>query len=92
MKKLNAKGHYVGPHSDQHLLYAPWENRDSLLLSKSEFEADLMANIQKLKAIGVTEINKFVAPYEWYNKQIAEWSNDLGLELYNFTHRLKDCS
>ena len=83
------QGHYVGPHSDQHLLYAPWENRDSLLLSKEEFNKDLIANVDKLNKLGVKNINKFVAPYEWYNTEIAAWSKELGLDLYNFTPGLR---
>lgn len=30
VKKVINSGHYVGPHSDQHLLYCDWEQRDSL--------------------------------------------------------------
>lgn len=89
LKKLSMQGHYVGPHSDQHLLYAPWENRDSLLLSKEEFNKDLIANVDKLNKLGVKNINKFVAPYEWYNTEIAAWSKELGLDLYNFTPGLR---
>jgi len=29
LKVINS-GHYVGPHSEQHLLYCDWEQRDSL--------------------------------------------------------------
>jgi len=89
IKKLYDKGHYIGPHSDQHLLYAPWENRDSLLLSKTEFIDDLSANINKIKALGVGVVNKFVAPYEWYNKEITAWSSEIGLTVYNFTPGLR---
>ncbi|WP_312696381.1 polysaccharide deacetylase family protein [Sphingobacterium mizutaii] len=87
--KLYRQGHYVGPHSDQHLLYAPWENRDSLLLSKTEFVNDLQVNLGKLHAIGIKRMDKFVAPYEWYNKQIAAWTKELGMDLYNFTPGLR---
>lgn len=89
LKKLYKKGHYVGPHSDQHLLYAPWEKRDSLLLSKKEFVDDLNANLKKLKDLGIDNIDKFVAPYEWYNKQIANWSKEMGLDLFNLTPGLR---
>ncbi|MGX1751955.1 polysaccharide deacetylase family protein [Sphingobacterium sp. NPDC055346] len=89
LNKLYRQGHYVGPHSDQHLLYAPWENRDSLLLSKVEFVNDLQANLDKLHAIGIKKMDKFVAPYEWYNKQIAAWTKELGMDLYNFTPGLR---
>jgi peptidoglycan/xylan/chitin deacetylase (PgdA/CDA1 family) len=27
----------------------------------------------------------FLPPYEWYNESIANWTNELGLQLINFT-------
>lgn len=27
----------------------------------------------------------FIPPYEWYNRQIVEWTRALGLELFNYT-------
>ncbi|RYG15115.1 MAG: cellulase, partial [Chitinophagaceae bacterium] len=32
--KLKASGNYLGAHSNDHLLYADWKNRDSLLVTK----------------------------------------------------------
>lgn len=89
LKKLYEEGHEVGPHSDQHLLYAPWEKRDSLLVTKETFNKDLTVNIQKLHALGIVNIDKFVAPYEWYNTHIAAWTKELGLSLYNFSPGLR---
>ena len=83
------EGHVFGPHSDQHLLYAPWTNRDSLLVTKNQFNKDLTSNINKLNSLGVANIDKFVAPFEWYNKTIANWTEELGLDLYNFTPGLR---
>ncbi len=34
VRALKEDGHYLGAHSDRHLLYAPWENRDSTLVTK----------------------------------------------------------
>ncbi|MGH7452728.1 MAG: polysaccharide deacetylase family protein, partial [bacterium] len=34
---LIADGHYLGAHSDAHLLYCAWENRDSLLVIQEQF-------------------------------------------------------
>ena len=33
IRALISDGHYLGAHSDQHLLYCDWENRDSLLVT-----------------------------------------------------------
>ena len=89
LTKLTKKGHYVGPHSDQHLLYSPWENRDSLLLTKSEFVNDLEANVLRLEKIGIERGDIFIAPYEWYNEKIVDWSAEMGFEVYNFTPGLR---
>jgi len=80
-------GHYVGPHSDKHILYSPWENRDSTLISKEEFSEDLKNNYKRLQGFGVNraDAHYFMPPYEWYNQDIADWSRQLGLSLLNFT-------
>ena len=84
---LHKKGHYVGPHSDKHLLYCDWGNRDSLLISMDSFKNDLHANISELVEIGIPkkEIRFFMPPYEWYNKRISEMVSAEGLKLINFT-------
>lgn len=89
LAKLAQKGHYVGPHSDQHLLYSPWENRDSLLITQEVFTSDLEANVRRLEKLNIKRGNIFVAPYEWYNKKIVDWSEECGFEVYNFTSGLR---
>lgn len=86
-RQLFRKGHYVGPHSDKHLLYCDWNNRDSLLVGKQEFLADLEANYRALEAIGIPrqEPALYVAPYEWYNTTVALWCTEKGIKLINFT-------
>lgn len=89
IKRLIKDGHYVGPHSDQHLLYAPWEDRNHLLLTQDEFEKDIKQNIERLKQLGAKKVNCFIPPYEWYNNAIVNWANELGLEVYNYTPGLR---
>jgi peptidoglycan/xylan/chitin deacetylase (PgdA/CDA1 family) len=86
--KLVKKGHYMGAHSDQHLLYCSWENRDSLLVSRSEFQDDLLENYRIMQTFGIhkDEARYFLPPYEWYNDSIAAWTRALDLQLINFTH------
>lgn len=81
------RNHYVGPHSDDHLLYVPWENRDSLLVSRAMFQSDLMKNLAELEKYGIDreEVTWYLAPYEWYNAKIVEWTKDQGMNLLNFT-------
>lgn len=80
-------GHYIGPHSDRHLLYADWSNRDSLLVSKKEFENDLHNNYEELKKFGISfrRARFFIPPYEWYNRNIVVWSASLGIQVVNLT-------
>jgi len=80
-------GHYIGAHSDQHLLYNSWEKRDSLLITYDQFSEDLSNNYKELEKVGITadQAPYFLPPYEWYNKEIVRWSNQLGLKVINFT-------
>ena len=79
--------HYLGAHSDQHLLYCDWNNRDSLLVSKSEFLEDLEANYHEMEKFGISagDAKLFMPPYEWYNKTISQWTKEAGFQLINFT-------
>ncbi|WP_299578539.1 glycoside hydrolase family 9 protein [uncultured Sunxiuqinia sp.] len=85
--RLMKDGHYLGAHSDKHLLYADWEKRDSLLVTREVFEKDLVANYHKMAELGIdpSEAPYFLAPYEWYNEAIVNWSKQLGLQVVNFT-------
>lgn len=87
LRSLRQGGHYIGPHSHDHLLYAPWHQRDSLLVTRAEFETDLMANYTALQPLGIHPRNAplFLPPYEWYNDSIAAWTQQLGLTLINHT-------
>jgi len=84
---LMAGGHYMGAHSDQHLLYCDWKKRDSLLVSREEFRMDLENNYKAMQAFGIEkeDASFFLPPYEWYNDSIAAWTSSLGLQLINFS-------
>lgn len=85
--KLKSNGNYLGSHSDKHLLYSPWENRDSLLVSRDEFASDLLNSYKELKRFGIrkSDVRYFLPPYEYYNDTIASWTSQLNLQLVNFT-------
>jgi len=87
VKRMIQQKHYVGPHSDRHLLYAPWEKRDSLLVDKTTFMNDLQNNLNELKKFGLSsaQINYFMPAYEWYNQSISDWTAEMGLKLVNNT-------
>lgn len=85
LKRAVAEGHYLGPHSDKHLLYCAWENRKKTLVTEAEFRADLEKNIADLKALGAQEPVFFIPPYEYFNGDQVKWSQALGVTLFNFT-------
>lgn len=87
VKELREKKHYIGPHSDKHLLYCSWENRDSLLVTRQQFTADLEKNYDALVQAGVDRpgANIFLPPYEWHNDSVAEWCRSLGIKLINIS-------
>jgi peptidoglycan/xylan/chitin deacetylase (PgdA/CDA1 family) len=80
-------GHYLGPHSDEHLLYCPWEGQKKTLVTKELFRSDLKNNLKKIEELGVKrkQIKYWIPPYEHYNEEIVTWSRELGLTLINFT-------
>jgi peptidoglycan/xylan/chitin deacetylase (PgdA/CDA1 family) len=87
IQRLRRDGHYLGAHSNDHLLYNDWTRRDSLLVSRDSFARDLEQNYAAMAAYGIQkeEAPFFLPPYEWYNDTIARWTGELGLQLVNYT-------
>lgn len=87
IEELIKDGNYLGAHSNKHLLYAPWTNRDSTLVSKEKFLSDLKANYAEMKKFGINKDSAqyFLPPYEWYNSKISKWCKEIGLTLVDFT-------
>jgi len=87
IKRLKSDGHYLGPHSDRHLLYCSWTNRDSLLVSRDQFTKDLLANYSAMEKFGIKkkEARYFIPPYEWYNDSISTWTSLMGIQLINYS-------
>lgn len=87
IKELKHNGNYLGSHSDKHLLYCDWGKRDSLLVTHEEFTEDLHNAYKELRRWGIEKpvAHYFLPPYEWYNDSIAKWTNEMGLQLVDFT-------
>jgi endoglucanase len=87
IRQAKQQGHYLGPHSDQHLLYCDWTKRDSLLVTKKEFKEDLIANLKAIERFGVkrSAIKYFIPPYEWFNDSIALWAKQMEMQLINYS-------
>jgi len=87
IKTLVSDGHYLGPHSDRHLLYCDWNNRDSLLVDFDKFSSDINKNYKAMEQFGISRAyaRNFLPPFEWYNSEISRWCDRTGLRLINFS-------
>lgn len=87
IKQLAESFHYLGPHSDQHLLYADWTKRDSTLITRARFQYDFNQNLAALPKPRWNLVGDqyFIPPYEWWNDDIVRWCNEKGITLFNFT-------
>lgn len=87
IRRMIKEGHYVGIHSDKHLLYCDWKKKDSTLVTYDEFKKDVENNFKELIKFGVNpeEATFFMPPYEWCNKEIVGWAENMGLTMINFT-------
>jgi peptidoglycan/xylan/chitin deacetylase (PgdA/CDA1 family) len=87
IRGLAADGHYLGPHSDKHLLYCDWNDRGKTLVSRDEFRADLLANYREMERFTIVKDRDrfFIPPFEWYNTEIVGWAREMGVVLFNFS-------
>jgi endoglucanase len=87
VRRLRDEGHDLGPHSDQHLLYASWGESPRLLVTRAQFLEDLAANERALAAFGVKPgaFPYFLPPFEHYTEEIARWTAMAGRILINYT-------
>lgn len=87
VRQLVSDGHYVGSHSYGHLLYAPWEKRDSMLVSKQQFVDDMLKSYNTMASFGISKEKApyFIPPYEYYNSKVNGWAHEMGLQIINFT-------
>jgi peptidoglycan/xylan/chitin deacetylase (PgdA/CDA1 family) len=87
IKKIIKQGHYVGGHSDNHLLYAPWDNRQKSLVTPDSLIADFRQNMIELEKFGVnlSQVHYFLPPYEYYNKDHVRLIRSMGQIVINYT-------
>ena len=77
----------MGAHSNGHLLYCAWENRDSMLVSRDELIADLRQNARELEHfdVSVDESRWYLPPYEYYNEECVDLIENMGYKVINYT-------
>ncbi|MDE6301614.1 MAG: hypothetical protein K2M19_07840 [Muribaculaceae bacterium] len=85
-------GHYVGPHSDGHLLYADWDRQRTVLVSSDSLLDDMRHNLAELARAGVDTscVKIIMPPFEWIERsQTALLHDSLGLKVINPTPGLE---
>lgn len=87
IERIRDEGHYLGPHSDKHPLYASWEEPPKLLVTEEAFATDLDGNYVEIAKFGVPKEKArfFIPPYEHYTPEIAEWCAKRGVVLMNYS-------
>lgn len=85
VKQLRKGGHYIASHSDKHLLYNDWKKRDSLLVTRDSFLTDIRKSYATLWDLGIPKGRWYLAPYEWYNREVINWAKEEQLQVINFT-------
>ena len=87
IRRLIKDGHYVGSHSYGHLLYFPWERRDTMLVSQEKFVEDMKKSYSLMAKFGIKKEDAtfFIPPYEHYNATVSAWAKQIGLQVINYT-------
>ena len=82
------QGHYVGPHGDRHLLYAPWDgDTETSLVSADSLRNDIATNMTELERAGVdlSDVRWFMPSYEHFNTETVRVAASMGMELLHLT-------
>ena len=87
IRRIVAEGHYVGGHSDGHVLYCDWGPQRPTLMSADSIMADLRANYAELAKFGVPreDARWFLPPYEHYNAFSVDVLEGMGVNVVNYT-------
>lgn len=87
IERIIKEGHYMGAHSDRHILYAPWDKRDKSLATPDSLALDLKRNYDELARFGIDREKApwYLPPYEWYNKESVNVAAAMGLKTINYT-------
>lgn len=92
VRRIIDSGHYVGGHSNRHLLLADWDRDRTPLVTADSMIADIDSNLTALASFGVarTAARWFMPPFEWISaSQAAAIRDSLGLEVINPTPEIQ---
>ena len=86
--RITDEGHYLGPHSDKHLLYCSWEDPKRTLVTEEQFTTDLSANLRLIPnaSWNTRRPSRYFLPaFEHYNADIVDWTRKFRWNLISFT-------
>jgi peptidoglycan/xylan/chitin deacetylase (PgdA/CDA1 family) len=91
IRRIIREGHGVGGHSDRHLLYASWDDRQQSLVTPDSLAADFRQNMAELEKYGIDrrQMPYFLPPYEYYNREQVRWIESMGYTVVNYTPGLR---
>nr|WP_299381634.1 glycoside hydrolase family 9 protein [Allomuricauda sp.] len=86
IESAKKQGHYLGAHSDKHLLYNDWEEKKRLV-TQEEFKSDLQANYDEMATYGISKEDApyFLPPYEWNDEVITQWAEQMDVIVINYS-------
>lgn len=88
VRRIVGEGHYVGGHSNRHMLLADWGRERTELVTVDSMLSDVRANLAKLDSMGVATADArwFMPPFEWIApSQVPVLTDSLGLHVINPT-------
>ena len=91
IRRVIREGHYVGPHSDRHILLADWDRSRTPLVTADSLAKDLRANFAELSRFGIRpeDVPYALPPFEWCSRQQAHVYRGLGIMPVNPTPELE---
>lgn len=86
-KRIIDEGHYLGGHSDRHMLYADWTPERNSRVTPEQIITDLQKNYAELEKFGIKleDAPYFLPGYEHYNKESVDVLNSMGVKVINYT-------
>ena len=86
VRRIVDERHYLGPHSDKHLLYCTWDKDKKTLVSQGSFRRPICAATwRRSPDSGRTDRSISCRRTSTGTREIAAWTAELGLQLINFT-------
>jgi len=87
IERIIAEGHYVGGHSDNHVLMADWGAERPTLMTTDSIITDIRRNFRALSSFGIGPKDAiwYIPAYEHYNRENVALLNAYGLKTFNYT-------